>query len=161
MTESEILIQWVFDEIGSRPKGRIYIQKRSYPLIKDRLDEFIRANSHFGLSTEVRFKDHYYEITWQHPPMVSSSIFTTALGCLIKLTDSPEHLGNGSLMELSIDSRRAEVYLSRQDEERLLTILRARMKSGSEIEFTDNSVAYLGVDGEPHTTWKPETDANA
>jgi hypothetical protein len=53
--------------------------------------------------------------------------FVSTLGCTLRLDPAPPHLGDGmilsGIMRQPGDGRRFEVYLSRQDIERLVTLL--------------------------------------
>lgn len=49
--------------------------------------------------------------------------FTTALGCKVRISPAPQHLGAGVLLVLNVDVRFAEVYLNPEDIQSLKDVL--------------------------------------
>jgi ABC-type uncharacterized transport system ATPase subunit len=49
--------------------------------------------------------------------------FVTPLGCTVWVLHAPEHLGEGVLLTLSVDTRYAEVYLDPESMRRLRAAL--------------------------------------
>lgn len=129
--EAAKLFESVAEDMRCNAKGHMFMNKGVYRAMEDKFTEVFDELSDTTIVSVGDIREGI-EIVWLPKPydpeavaLKTDKTFVTALGCKVSVVDSPDHLGTGSLIEFSVDSRRAEVFLSVGDKELLRKMLEA------------------------------------